>query len=165
MSSKKAADVLLNMIQDYFVAKPLSQKMPEFIKGKMCFKSRFFIYETESIEPSITKTDVDDYPVTEKYYNQPTINNNNCGTERGVFGKLENIFIYPVKSCAAMEISGSWKVIPTGLNFDRQWMIVNAAGVCFTQKHERLLCLIKPSINVEENLLVLSFPGKRTELG
>lgn len=73
--------------------------------------------------------------------------------------RLERLFIYPIKSCAAFEISDSWILNSRGLQFDREWMIVTTAGVCLTQKQEVNLCLIKPHLDFERNKMELSFPG------
>uniref|UniRef100_A0A3B3Q9F4 Molybdenum cofactor sulfurase n=1 Tax=Paramormyrops kingsleyae TaxID=1676925 RepID=A0A3B3Q9F4_9TELE len=70
----------------------------------------------------------------------PTLRTSNC--ER----TLSQIFIYPVKSCAAIEVT-QWAVGPLGLLYDRLWMVVNINGVCLSQKQEPRLCLIQPSIH------------------
>lgn len=76
-------------------------------------------------------------------------------------GKLVNVFIYPIKSCAAFSVTKNWKLIPTGLEYDRQWMIITENGVCLTQKHNRRLCLVKPKIDLSRKLLLLTFEGNR----
>uniref|UniRef100_H2YX42 Molybdenum cofactor sulfurase n=1 Tax=Ciona savignyi TaxID=51511 RepID=H2YX42_CIOSA len=69
---------------------------------------------------------------------------------------LEKIFLYPVKSCRAIEVSFRfWTLCETGLTHDRMWMIVNDYGVCLTQKRENLLALIQPSIDLEAGTLTL----------
>uniref|UniRef100_H2YX43 MOSC domain-containing protein n=1 Tax=Ciona savignyi TaxID=51511 RepID=H2YX43_CIOSA len=67
---------------------------------------------------------------------------------------LEKIFLYPVKSCRAIEVK-QWTLCETGLTHDRMWMIVNDYGVCLTQKRENLLALIQPSIDLEAGTLTL----------
>lgn len=74
-----------------------------------------------------------------------------------ITGTLDNIFIYPIKSCGAFKIENNWKLVPTGLEYDREWMIVNALGVCLTQKSNTNLCKIKPYINLETDELELHF--------
>ncbi|KAK4887310.1 hypothetical protein RN001_003581 [Aquatica leii] len=74
-------------------------------------------------------------------------------------GVLEQIFLYPVKSCGAFNPGTNWEIINTGFKYDRQWMIVNSAGVCVTQKNNTRLCLIKPKINLERNTLELHCEG------
>ena len=73
---------------------------------------------------------------------------------------LARLFIYPVKSCAAYEITDSWLLAERGLQYDREWMIVTSAGVCLSQKQQVNLCLLQPKICKEENILMLNYPGK-----
>ncbi|KAJ8268135.1 hypothetical protein COCON_G00133070 [Conger conger] len=69
-------------------------------------------------------------------------------------GTLTNIFLYPIKSCAALEVS-EWPLGPQGLLYDRVWMVVNRNGVCLSQKQEPRLCQIHPQIHLDtENLSV-----------
>lgn len=69
---------------------------------------------------------------------------------------LTNICLYPVKSCAAFKVS-EWEIGPRGLLFDRNWMIVSENGVAISQKREPNLCLIKPSLNLVQQTLTLSY--------
>lgn len=97
-----------------------------------------------------------------------TLANNNgqliCNTilknERIKFeGNLKKILIYPIKSCGAFSIDTSWKLIGSGLEYDRQWMIVSCNGVCLTQKQEPKLCIIKPVIDLHDDSLILTCEG------
>ncbi|XP_077868767.1 molybdenum cofactor sulfurase-like [Saccoglossus kowalevskii] len=72
--------------------------------------------------------------------------------------KLRGIFLYPVKSCGAMEVT-NWPVSACGLLFDRTWMIVNQNGVFLSQKRVIRLCLIKPRVDLEEQQLILHADG------
>ncbi|XP_039592511.1 molybdenum cofactor sulfurase-like [Polypterus senegalus] len=72
--------------------------------------------------------------------------------------RLTNIFLYPIKSCGAFQVT-SWPVGPRGLKYDRSWMVVNLNGVCLSQKQEPQLCQIIPYINLRENTLTLRAPG------
>lgn len=74
--------------------------------------------------------------------------------------RLSRLFIYPIKSCGAYEITDSWLLGERGLQFDREWMITTSAGVCLSQKQLVKLCLLKPIICREKNLLILHYPGK-----
>ncbi|XP_065169463.1 molybdenum cofactor sulfurase 3 [Atheta coriaria] len=76
------------------------------------------------------------------------------------FGKLEKIYIYPIKSCAALEVTHEWNLVSTGLQYDREWMIVNQDGMCLTQKHETRMCMIQSEINLQTKQLILSFNSK-----
>ncbi|KAL7877688.1 hypothetical protein SRHO_G00043310 [Serrasalmus rhombeus] len=71
---------------------------------------------------------------------------------------LTNIFIYPIKSCAAFEVT-EWPVVLQGLLYDRTWMVVNENGVCLSQKREPKLCLIHPHICLASSTLRLQAPG------
>uniref|UniRef100_A0A8C1IWA2 Molybdenum cofactor sulfurase n=1 Tax=Cyprinus carpio TaxID=7962 RepID=A0A8C1IWA2_CYPCA len=71
---------------------------------------------------------------------------------------LTNLFIYPVKSCASFEVT-EWPLGPQGLLYDRLWMAVNENGVCFSQKREPKLCLIRPVICLASNTLQLQVSG------
>lgn len=90
---------------------------------------------------------------------------------------LENIFLYPVKSCACFKVShykgyhydGTWLVIvkvskwpvgDKGLLYDREWMIVKPSGNCLTQKEEPNLCLISPHLDLDQATLTLTAAGK-----
>ncbi|XP_050405457.1 molybdenum cofactor sulfurase isoform X1 [Patella vulgata] len=78
-----------------------------------------------------------------------------CGENKRL---LTNIFIYPIKSCAAFEVK-DWVIGNKGLLYDREWMIVSDSGVTISQKREQRLCLLKPFIDLQEQKLYLNFPG------
>ncbi|KAM5156729.1 molybdenum cofactor sulfurase [Mantella aurantiaca] len=67
---------------------------------------------------------------------------------------LSNIYLYPIKSCAAFQVF-QWPVIEQGLLFDRNWMIVNENGVCISQKQEPKLCLIHPLIDLIQDIMII----------
>ncbi|MEO8011276.1 MAG: MOSC N-terminal beta barrel domain-containing protein [Dokdonella sp.] len=51
---------------------------------------------------------------------------------------LSTLYIYPVKSCAPLMLSGA-QVEPRGLAYDRRWMVVDADGKFMTgRKHPRM---------------------------
>lgn len=69
---------------------------------------------------------------------------------------LSGIHIYPVKSCAALDI-GQAHVEPRGLAGDRRWMIVDANGKFVTaRKHPRMVLI---RVGLEAHVLVLAAPG------
>jgi molybdenum cofactor sulfurtransferase len=77
--------------------------------------------------------------------------------------RLKSIRIYPIKSCGAMEIDGSWTINDKGLKFDREWMIINGTnGTSLTQKNETKMCMIKPTINQTSMTLQLNFPNHQS---
>lgn len=135
MSKKEDADAFLRMIEDYFVAKPATRKIPQLENTKLLFLN--------------TKESCSDV-----YIENVVVRN---GVE--IRGILEKVFLYPIKSCGAFEVQTKWELVSTGLKYDRQWMIVNSSGVCVTQKHNMRLCLIKPLINLRENILTLTYEG------
>lgn len=69
--------------------------------------------------------------------------------------KLSGIFIYPVKSLAGIEVVSS-DVTPTGLKFDRKWMLVDADGQFLSQRRLPRMALIKTALTA--NHLILKAP-------
>ncbi|KAI1902016.1 hypothetical protein AGOR_G00040370 [Albula goreensis] len=76
----------------------------------------------------------------------------------GVPGTLINLFLYPIKSCAAFEVN-EWPLGPLGLLYDRKWMVVNLNGVGVSQKQEPRLCLICPQIHLAKKELSVHATG------
>ncbi|XP_034483099.1 molybdenum cofactor sulfurase [Drosophila innubila] len=78
--------------------------------------------------------------------------------------RLLQLAIYPVKSCAAFKITQqagtSWPLTEQGLQYDREWMIVDMNGMALTQKRCTDLCLLQPII--VEDQLQLHFNSKDT---
>jgi len=72
---------------------------------------------------------------------------------------LTHIYLYPVKSCGGVRVE-SWVIGSRGFLYDREWMVVNPAGVCVTQKQDSRLCLIQPSMDLSSRSLILQFPGE-----
>jgi uncharacterized protein YcbX len=70
-------------------------------------------------------------------------------------GVISQLFIYPVKSCAGIEVSES-RITPTGLEFDREWMIVDQHGQFLTQRQIPHMVWITPSLT--QDALVLNAP-------
>jgi len=58
---------------------------------------------------------------------------------------LSTITIYPVKSLAGIS-ANSWKVTKTGLQYDRKWMLVDAAGQFLSQRKLPQMALIKTAL-------------------
>lgn len=69
---------------------------------------------------------------------------------------IARLFVYPVKSCAGVELQESL-LIETGLEFDRAWMVVDADGVFVTQRDLPRMALIRPQLKHLE--MVLRAPG------
>lgn len=134
MSTKKDADTFLKTIIDCFCQKPI------IIKN-----------HTEGLKSNLQK---DSGSILQ---NGDSINKNWSSGNENHLGTLENIFIYPVKSCAAFEVKNSWSLTSKGLKFDRNWMIVNESGICMTQKQMIGLCKLRPIIDVENDILTLHY--------
>ncbi|XP_068860263.1 molybdenum cofactor sulfurase [Aphelocoma coerulescens] len=71
---------------------------------------------------------------------------------------VTKIYLYPIKSCSAFEVT-EWPVGSQGLLYDRNWMVVNHNGVCMTQKQEPRLCLVNPSIDLKQKIMVIQAEG------
>jgi len=69
---------------------------------------------------------------------------------------IARLFIYPVKSCAGVALP-EVLLTETGLEFDRAWMVVDAAGEFVTQRELPRMALIRPQMKHME--MVLRAPG------
>jgi uncharacterized protein YcbX len=69
---------------------------------------------------------------------------------------IARLFVYPVKSCAGVEVSEAL-LIETGLEFDRAWMVVDEAGEFVSQRELPRMALIRPQLKHSE--MVLRAPG------
>ena len=69
---------------------------------------------------------------------------------------IARLFVYPVKSCAGVELPEAL-LTETGLEFDRAWMVVDAAGAFVTQRELPRMALVKPQMKHSE--MVLRAPG------
>ena len=74
-----------------------------------------------------------------------------------VSAKIARLFVYPVKSCAGIEVQQA-VLTPTGLELDRAWMVVDAQGEFVTQRQLPRLALVRPELTSHE--LVLRAPGR-----
>jgi uncharacterized protein len=69
---------------------------------------------------------------------------------------IARLFIYPVKSCAGIDVPAA-RLIETGLEWDRAWMVVDADGSFLTQREHPRMALVRPQLRSED--LVLRAPG------
>lgn len=76
--------------------------------------------------------------------------------ESDLSGTISRLFVYPVKSCAGIEVQEAL-LTETGLDLDRAWMVVDAQGVFLTQRALPRMALIRPQLKTSE--LVLRAPG------
>lgn len=77
----------------------------------------------------------------------------------GGTARLSEIAVFPIKSCGSFRVQ-SWGIGPTGLAYDRCWLIIDAHGSCLTQKQVPRMTLIHPTIRLGAGELVLSAEGR-----
>jgi uncharacterized protein len=77
-------------------------------------------------------------------------------SSRDVGARIARLFVYPVKSCAGVEVQ-QILLTDTGPEFDRAWMVVDALGAFVTQREHPRLALVCPQLTPDE--LVLSTSG------
>lgn len=78
-------------------------------------------------------------------------------TESGaVQAHIARLFIYPIKSCAGVELTRA-QLTPTGLDYDRSWMVVDEQGEFVTQRELPRMALIQPRMRNSD--MVLRAPG------
>ena len=73
-----------------------------------------------------------------------------------VKAKIAQLFIYPIKSCGAIELKEA-VLTDTGLDLDRAWMVVDDAGEFVTQRELPRMTLIQPLLNTYD--MILKAPG------
>ncbi len=73
-----------------------------------------------------------------------------------VAGRIARLFIYPVKSCAGIELQEA-VLTETGLDLDRAWMVVDEEGEFVSQRELPRMALIKPQLRHSD--MVLRAPG------
>ena len=77
-------------------------------------------------------------------------------TEPDLLATVSRLFVYPIKSCAGVELQTSL-LIETGLEFDRAWMVVDESGEFLSQRELPRMVLIQPQLKQFE--MVLRAPG------
>ncbi|MFY3386944.1 MOSC domain-containing protein [Paracidovorax sp. MALMAid1276] len=77
-------------------------------------------------------------------------------SESDLTGTISRLFVYPVKSCAGIEVRQAL-LTETGLDLDRAWMVVDEKGVFLTQRALPRMALIRPQLKTDE--MVLRAPG------
>ena len=76
--------------------------------------------------------------------------------EADVSCSLSGLHVYPIKSCAGIAVQSS-PLTETGLDLDRQWMVVDEHGEMLTQRVLPRMALIQPSLRDSD--MVLRAPG------
>lgn len=155
MSTKEDADKFLNMIECCFVSKPIIKKLPSTWHDMKTKYEKLFLGKFE------TKIKTTNKETLSKISISRCISNESIDYyKKGPIGKLQQILVYPIKSCGAFSPKASWAVTARGLKYDREWMVIGPSGVCLTQKHNKNLCLIKPEIDLKREILRLKFKSK-----
>ena len=72
---------------------------------------------------------------------------------------LAGLFVHPLKSCARIEVDRA-RLIDTGLEWDREWMVVDADGTFVSQREEPHLALVRPTLRAHD--IALRAPGMLT---
>ncbi|MDT7516673.1 MOSC domain-containing protein [Rhodoferax mekongensis] len=62
-----------------------------------------------------------------------------------VHGRIAALMIYPVKSLAGISVTEA-RLLETGLEWDRHWMVVDAGGLFLTQRECPRMALVQPRI-------------------
>ena len=73
-----------------------------------------------------------------------------------VTATITALVVYPVKSCAGVSVQEA-VLTETGLDLDRAWMVVDAAGEFVSQRELPRMALIRPQIRTFE--IILRAPG------
>lgn len=77
-------------------------------------------------------------------------------TEPDVIARISRLFVYPIKSCAGVELQEAI-LTDTGLDLDRAWMVVDEQGKFVTQRELPRMALVRPQLKHHE--VVLRAPG------
>lgn len=75
-----------------------------------------------------------------------------------VRAKIAQLFIYPIKSCAGIELKEA-VLTDTGLDLDRAWMVVDEAGEFVTQRQLPRMALIQPLLTSFD--MIVKAPGAK----
>lgn len=69
---------------------------------------------------------------------------------------ISELFVYPVKSCAGIALNEA-RLLATGLEYDRCWMVTDPSGAMLTQRAYPRMALVK--VELGEPDLVIRAPG------
>lgn len=70
--------------------------------------------------------------------------------------RLSGLYVHPVKSCAGLALTEA-RLMDTGLDLDRTWMVVDAQGRFVTQRELPRMAQVRPQLRALE--VVLRAPG------
>lgn len=69
---------------------------------------------------------------------------------------ISELFVYPIKSCAGIALNEA-RLLATGLEYDRCWMVTDPSGAMLTQRAYPRMALIK--VELGEHELLIRAPG------
>ncbi|CAE6727432.1 MOSC domain-containing protein [Paraburkholderia nemoris] len=69
---------------------------------------------------------------------------------------ISELFVYPIKSCAGIALNEA-RLLATGLEYDRYWMVTDPSGAMLTQRAYPRMALIR--VELGEHELVIRAPG------
>lgn len=69
---------------------------------------------------------------------------------------ISGLYVYPIKSCGVLEVTKT-KLAEFGLQYDREWVIVNREGTVLTQRDARAMALIEPQVD-DSGTMTLTAP-------
>lgn len=165
MSTIKDIETLLLMIKECFVDGSPINKIPDWwLDYKTALHKKYNQHDANTKDETnyITRNDTNE--ITN------TLENTKLSVSRLIMDTssikekctLEQLYIYPIKSCGAYKIIGSWNLNSKGLQYDREWMIITPSGISLTQKQHVNLCLLKPIIFKDKGIMQLHYPGVST---
>jgi uncharacterized protein YcbX len=85
-----------------------------------------------------------------------TVPSDTSATTSDVQGTIARLFVYPIKSCAGVELQEA-VLTDTGLDLDRAWMLVDRDGEFVSQRELPRMALIQPQLRHFD--LVVRAPG------
>ncbi|PWN90602.1 PLP-dependent transferase [Acaromyces ingoldii] len=72
--------------------------------------------------------------------------------------RLSSVHLFPIKSCAGQVIDIPWRLKPTGLEYDRQFCVIDLTnGRVMSQKRVKALARIRPSIDLSSRTMTVEF--------
>ena len=74
-----------------------------------------------------------------------------------VIGNIGALWVFPIKSCAGIAVQEA-RLLDTGLEWDRAWMVVDAQGQFITQRSAPHMALIQPVIDTAQGVLHIRYP-------
>tara|TARA_A100001015_G_scaffold317737_1_gene435487 strand:- start:89 stop:2260 length:2172 start_codon:yes stop_codon:yes gene_type:complete len=72
---------------------------------------------------------------------------------------VNNLIIYPIKSCSGFEVN-SWEIGNNGFLYDREWSLINNENKVIQQKKCGNLALMKCNINISKKVLNIEYGDK-----